>query len=99
MSEKEIKPSITKLSLPAEVIDFLMDHYGFFDVAETNEICLYIVKSLAHMEQDGWKLTILKTEKDKKYEAYGLDIHRLIAQFRANMAEQLTKEKNNNESN
>ena len=35
-----------KLRMSAEVVDFLMEHYGFFDFVELNQICLLLLKRL-----------------------------------------------------
>lgn len=95
----EIK-NIHRLSVPASVADFLMDHYGFFDVVEANMLSLYILKTLAHMENDGFKLSVFKISKDESGkdvpEAYGVDIHELITKFRIGLAGAMNEKKEYN---
>jgi hypothetical protein len=88
--EKQLK--IAKLNMPANVVDFLMDHYGFFDLVELNTICFYIMKTLGHMEKDGFKFAVHKT-LGGKVEAYELNIHDLIARFRIQLAKSLSENK------
>lgn len=97
INDDEKKLRVAKLNMPANVVDFLMDHYGFFDLVELNTLCFYVLKSLAHMEKDGFKLAIYKSTDDK-VESYELDIHELIAKFRIQMAQSINKEKNEKDS-
>jgi hypothetical protein len=94
------KMKFTKLCMPASVIDFLLEHYGLFDVVELNQMALYILKSFGHMEKDGWKIGVYKTIKDEKgedtYESFGLDIHDLIAKLRIGIADAMNKNKTYN---
>ena len=85
--------SFAKLQMPANVVDFLMEHYGFFDLVELNTICFYIMKTLGHMEKDGFKFAVYKTE-DGATESYQLDFHDLIAKFRIQLAQSMNKENN-----
>jgi hypothetical protein len=88
--EKQLR--IAKLNMPATVVDFLMDHYGFFDLVELNTLTLYILKTFGHIENDGFKFAIHKTTEGKT-EAYELDIHDLIAKFRIQLAQSLNQNK------
>jgi hypothetical protein len=88
---KDLK--FAKLNVPASVIDYLMDHYGFFDLVEVNMLALYILNALGHMEDDGFKFAMYKSEDGKVKESWQLDIHELIAKFRINLAAGLSKEK------
>lgn len=90
--DEEKQLSFAKLHMPANVVDFLMDHYGFFDLVELNTITFYILKTLGHMEKDGFKFATFKTS-DGKTEAYELDIHDLIARFRIQLAQSLNQNK------
>jgi hypothetical protein len=94
------KMKFTKLCMPASVVDFLLEHYGLFDVVELNQMALYILKCFGHMEKDGWKIGVYKTTKDENgkdgYESFGLDIHQLIAKFRIGIADAMNKDKNYN---
>lgn len=92
INNEEKKLRIAKLNISADVIDFLMDHYGFFDLVELNNICFYIMKTLGLMEKDGFKFAIHKTTDDK-IEAYELDIHDLVAKFRIELAKYLNQNK------
>ncbi len=92
VNDDEKKLKFAKLNMPASVVDFLMDHYGFFDLVEVNQLSLYILKTLGHMENDGFKFAVYKTE-DGKTESYQLDIHDLIARFRIELAKSLNQNK------
>lgn len=82
---------IAKLNMPAHVVDFLLDHYGFFDLVELNTLTFYVMKTLGMMERDGFKFACYKTEEGKT-EAYDLNIHDLIAKFRIQIAQSMKKE-------
>jgi hypothetical protein len=83
---------IAKLNMPAHVVDFLLDHYGFFDLVELNTLTFYVMKTLGMMEKDGFKFACYKTEEGKT-EAYDLNIHDLIAKFRIQMAQAMNQAK------
>lgn len=91
--EKEMK--FAKLNMPAELVDFLFEHYGFFDLVEMNTICFYIMKTLGNMEKDGFKFAIVRQNGDK-VESYQLDFHELIGNIRIQLAQQMSKEKEKN---
>lgn len=97
INNDEKKLRIAKLNISAEVVDFLMDHYGFFDLVELNTLVLYIIKTLGYMEKDGFKFAVYRTV-DGKVESYELDIHDLIARFRIQLAQSMNKEKNEENS-
>jgi hypothetical protein len=88
--EKQLR--FVKLNMPAELVDFLMDHYGFFDLVELNTLSFYVMKSLAMMENDGFKLAIHRTIEEK-VEAYELNIHDIIAKVRINLAQAMKQAK------
>ena len=88
--EKQLK--IVKLAMPASVVDFLMEHYGFFDLVEVNQLSLYILKTLGHMETDGFKFAVYR-KVDDKVESYELDIHELIAKFRIGLSGAIREKK------
>lgn len=88
--EKQLR--VAKLNMPSNVVDFIMDHYGFFDLVELNSIVFYIMKTLGHMENDGFKFAVYKTE-DGATESYQLDFHDLIAKFRIQLAQSLNQNK------
>ncbi len=93
-----------KMAMPASVMDFLMEHYGLFDIQETSMISFYILKSFAHMENDGFKLAIFKSTKDESgkelvSESFGIDIHDMIAKFRIGLATSKNKETTNEKDN
>lgn len=92
INDDESNLRIAKLNMPASVVDFLMDHYGFFDLVELNTLIFYIVNTLGHMEKDGFKFAAHRTV-DGKLEAYDLDLHDLIARFRIQVAKSMNKEK------
>lgn len=94
--EKQLR--FAKLNMPASVVDFLMDHYGFFDLVELNTLSLYILKTLGHMEKDGFEFAVYK-QKDGKLESYKLDLHDLIGKFRIQMANSLNKNKGEHKEN
>lgn len=89
--------SFAKLHMSANVVDFLMEHYGFFDLVELNTITFYIMKTLGHMEKDGCKFAVYKTE-DGATKSYQLDFHDLIAKIRIQLAHSMSKEKNEKDS-
>lgn len=95
INDDEKRLRFVKLNMPAELVDFLMDHYGFFDLVELNTLSFYVMKSLAMIEKDGFKLAIHRTVEGK-VEAYELNIHDIIAKVRINLAQAMnqTKEKN-----
>lgn len=93
--EKQLR--FAKLNMPAELVDFLMDHYGFFDLVELNTLSFYVMKALAMIEKDGFKLVIHRIV-DEKVEAYELNIHDIIAKVRINLAQAMSKEKNEKNS-
>lgn len=61
----EKKLTFVKMSLSRNHMDFIMDYYKMNNLAEVNQAAIYILKSLAHMEQDGYKFAIFKTIKGK----------------------------------
>lgn len=73
-----------KLNLPASVVDFLLEHYGFTDLVELNSMALYILKSIGLMEQDGFKIVAYR-QVNEKPEAFELNILDLIAKFRVGL--------------
>lgn len=84
------KLRFAKLNLSAEDIDTLIDHYGFFDVVETNVMAIKILNVLAKMEKDGYKFTSHSHGEDGKPDkVYMLDIPDLIGQIRIILAKQL----------
>jgi hypothetical protein len=87
---KDLK--FAKLNIPASVIDYLMDHYGFFDLVEVNMLSLYILKTLGHMEDDGFKFAVYK-KAETGHESYQLDINELIAKFRIGLAGAISEKK------
>lgn len=91
------KVTVARLNMPSEIINYLLDHYGLFDLVEVNQMALYVLKCLGKIEDDGWTLVIHKVNKDEsgndKSEAYRFDIHDLIAKFRIEMAKSINKSK------
>ena len=72
-----------KMHMSADHIDFIMDYYKLKNIPEVNQAAIYVLKTLAHMEKDGWKFAIFKTEivdgKEKmSSESFGLDISDMI---------------------
>lgn len=101
--ENRVLGGNAKLSMPASIIDFLLDHYGLFDLVEVNMMSLYILNTLGRIEEDGFKFGFYK-QKDDKTEAYQLDIHELISSFRVSISDsiknsQKTQPKDSNEKN
>lgn len=96
-NDDENQLRIAKMNMPASVVDFLVDHYGFFDLVELNTLIFYIVNTFGRMEKDGFKFAAYRTV-DGKVESYDLDIHDLIARFRIQAAKSMSKEKNEENS-
>jgi len=92
IDDEENKLKFVKLQMPATIMDFLADHYGFFDLVELNQMSLYILKALAIMEKDGFKLAIHKIV-DGKSESYQVDIHEIIAKLRIELANSMNEKK------
>jgi hypothetical protein len=92
VNDKDNELRFAKLNMPASVIDYLMDHYGLFDLVEVNMLSLYILKTLGHMEDDGFKFAIYK-KTETGHESYSLDIHELIAKFRIGLAGAINENK------
>lgn len=93
VNDDEKKLRFAKLNMPASVVDFLMDHYGFFDLVELNTLSLYILKTLGHMENDGFKFAVYKQVEGKVESSYQLDIHDLIGKFRIQIANSMNQNK------
>lgn len=63
--EKSLK--FVKMHMPAEHMDFIMNYYHLPNLVEVNRTSIYVLNALAHMEQDGYKFGMYKTEmKDGK---------------------------------
>lgn len=61
------KLKFVKMNVSAEHLDFLMNYYKLSNIVEVNQSAIYMLKALAHMEQDGYKFAMYKTEmKDGK---------------------------------
>ena len=58
------KLRFVKMNMPAEHIDFLMDYYHLPNVVEVNRASIYVLKTLAHIEKDGYKFAIYKTKTE-----------------------------------
>lgn len=76
-----------KTSISAEIVEQLMDHYGFLDVADLNQMAIHILRVFAQIETDGFQLVIYKPAKNDEgkdsYEnTFLVDIHQLIASIR-----------------
>ena len=51
-----------KMNMPAEHMDFIMDYYHLPNLVEVNRVAIYVLKTLAHMEKDGYKFGMYKTK-------------------------------------
>jgi hypothetical protein len=89
--DEKSKIRFAKLNMSAEVVDFLIEHYGFFDLVELNQITLYLFKSIALMEKDGFKIAAYRTV-DGKPEAFELNIEDMIARFRMGLSQSSKKD-------
>ncbi len=97
VNDDEKKLKFAKLSMPASIVDFLIDHYGFFDLVEVNQLSLLILNTLGHIEKDGFKFALYR-KVDDKVESYQLDINDLIAKFRIQLAQSMVENKQKGES-
>ena len=62
VNDEENKLRFIKMNMPASTIDFLMDYYKLSNVVEVNQAAIFVLKSLAHMEQEGYKFGLYKTK-------------------------------------
>jgi hypothetical protein len=53
--------TFVKMNMSREHMDFIMEHYGISSIVELNQASIYLMKSLAHMELDGYKFGMYKT--------------------------------------
>jgi hypothetical protein len=74
-----------KMNLTPEHIDYVMEHYKLTSMVDLNLAAIYILKTFAHMEDDGYKFSIYSTEmvdgKEAYKDGYGIDIHHMIQQL------------------
>lgn len=84
ISDDKNQLRFVKMNMPAEHMDFLMDHYKLPNLVEVNRVSIYVLKTLAHIEEDGYKFGMYKTEmKDGKEvlsdkESFALSISDLV---------------------
>ena len=103
--DKDKNFRFAKLKIPAVTVDFITEHFGFFDIVETNIMAIHVMYMLAQMEKDGYLFSIFKPTKDETgkvvgaSEMFGLDIHELIANLRVKMAGELNKSKEKEKTN
>lgn len=82
INDPERQMRFAKLSFPAEHIDFLMNHLKLSSIVELNQVSLYILKQLIHIENDEYKFAIYKTTvidgSPKMTDIYGMDIKTMV---------------------
>lgn len=67
VNDEKNKLKFVRMNMPAEHMDFIKDYYHLPNIVEVNRVSIYVLKTLAHMEKDGYKFGVFKTEmKDGK---------------------------------
>lgn len=67
VNDEKNKLKFVKMNMPAEHMDFIKDYYHLPNLVEVNRVSIYILKTLAKMEKDGYKFVTYKPEiKDGK---------------------------------
>ena len=62
VNDDDNKLRFVKMNMPAEHMDFIMDYYHLPNIVEVNRASIYVLKTLAHMEKDGYKFAVFQTE-------------------------------------
>jgi hypothetical protein len=75
--------TFVKMSMSADAMNFIMDHYKLSSVVDVNMASIALLKILGNMEIAGWKFAIFKTitvngKEVMTGESFGLDIHDLV---------------------
>ena len=80
-NSKDLK--FVKMCISRDHIDFILDHFRLNNLVEVNEAAIYVLKTLAHMDEDGWNFAIFKWNKDKTKteETSRLDLHGMVKQI------------------
>ena len=62
VNDDEKRLRFVRMNMPAEHMDFIMDYYHLPNIVEVNRASIYVLKTLAHMEKDGYKIAVFQTE-------------------------------------
>jgi hypothetical protein len=72
-----------KMKLDSATVDYIMDHFGFLDLAEMNMMCIKLIHIMIQIEKAGFSFAMFKTTKDVNNqetisESYKMDLNDLI---------------------
>lgn len=90
INDDKNKLKFVRMNISADCMDFLMDYYKLPSLVQVNQASLYVMKALAHMEQDGYKFGIYKTKMvdgkeviDEK-DSFALNVSDLVKKILSN---------------